>query len=59
MRFFSLFLLTLPVYAADLVTHAPRDGKAAFTFDQTAWNQDEATGQSHRHRLQHGHGLRP
>lgn len=43
MRFFSLFLLTLPVYAADLVTHAPGDGKAAFTFDQTAWSTDEAT----------------
>jgi glutamate racemase len=43
MRFLSLFLLTLPVYAVDLVTHAPGDGKTAFTFDKTAWSTDEAT----------------
>ena len=40
-----LFLLSLigSAYAADLVTHAPGDGKAAFTFDKTAWSTDEAT----------------
>ena len=43
MRFLSLFLLTLPVYAADLVTHAPGNGKTAFTFDQMAWSTDETT----------------
>lgn len=43
MRFLSLFLLMLPVHAADLVTHASGDGKAPFTFDQTAWSTDEAT----------------
>ena len=35
--------LASTVHAADLVTHAPGDGKAAFTFDQTAWSTDEAT----------------
>ncbi len=31
-----LLSLTLSTFAADLVTHAPGDGKAAFTFDKTA-----------------------
>ena len=40
-------LLTLAVvstaHAADLVTHAPGDGKAAFTFDKTAWSTEDST----------------
>ena len=43
MRFFLLPLLMLPVHAADLVTHAPGEGKAAFTFDKAAWSTEEAT----------------
>lgn len=38
-----LLSLTVSTFAADLVTHAPGDGKAAFTFDKTAWSTDEAT----------------
>jgi glutamate racemase len=38
-----LLTYTSAALAADLVTHAPRDGKTAFTFDQTAWSTDEAT----------------
>lgn len=38
-----LLSLTLTTQAADLVSHAPGDGKAAFTFDKTAWSTDEAT----------------
>jgi glutamate racemase len=43
MRFLLLLLFVLPLGAADLVTHAPGDGKTAFTFDQTAWSTEEAT----------------
>jgi glutamate racemase len=39
----GLISLTLTTFAADLITHAPGDGKAAFTFDQAAWSTDEAT----------------
>lgn len=38
-----LFCLIGSAYAADLVTHASGDGKAAFTFDKTAWSTEEAT----------------
>lgn len=45
---FSLSLLLVlgsSLTAADLVTHAPANGKTAFTFDSTAWSDDEATKQ--------------
>ena len=40
---FCLLSLTLTTFAADLITHAPGDGKAAFTFDKAVWSTDEAT----------------
>jgi glutamate racemase len=45
MRFFLPCLLVGTLHAADLVEHAKThpDGKAAFSFDATAWSDDEAT----------------
>jgi glutamate racemase len=45
MRFFLPWLLVGTLHAADLVEHAKThpDGKAAFSFDATAWSDDEAT----------------
>ena len=45
MRFFLPWLLVGTLHAADLVEHARThpDGKAAFSFDATAWSDDEAT----------------
>lgn len=41
----ALFLLAVAVHAADLIEHAQAhpDGKAAFSFDASAWNDAEAT----------------
>lgn len=41
----SILLLVVSVHAADLVEHAKShpDGKAAFSFDAAAWQNDEAT----------------
>ena len=45
MRFFLPWLLVGTLHAADLVEHTKThpDGKAAFSFDATAWSDDEAT----------------
>jgi glutamate racemase len=45
MKFILPWLLVGAVHAADLVEHAKThlDGKAAFSFDTTAWSDDEAT----------------
>ncbi len=43
MRLACFLFFISSLQAADLVTHAPGDGKAAFTFDKTAWSTDEVT----------------
>jgi glutamate racemase len=45
MKFFLPWLLVGVLHAADLVEHAKShpDGRAAFSFDVTAWSDDEAT----------------
>ncbi len=45
MKTFCLLLCAASLHAADLVEHAKAhpDGKAAFSFDATAWSDDEAT----------------
>lgn len=44
MKTLCLLLLIVPAHAADLVEHAKAhpDGKAAFSFDASAWSDDEA-----------------
>ena len=45
MKTLCLLLFAVPLHAADLVEHAKAhpDGKTAFSFDTTAWSNDEAT----------------
>ncbi len=45
MKTLCLLLFALPLHAADLIEHAKAhpDGKAAFSYDTTAWSDDEAT----------------
>ncbi len=45
MKFLLPWLLVCAVHAADLIEHAKAhpDGKAAFSFDSTAWSDEEAT----------------
>ena len=45
MKTLCLLLFAVPLHAADLIEYAKAhpDGKAAFSFDTTAWSNDEAT----------------
>jgi len=45
MKTLCLLLFAVPLHAADLIEHAKAhpDGKAAFTFDTSAWSNDETT----------------